>query len=374
MTNVNVEGLVVQYGKARILHEISFTAEQGEFVTLLGPSGCGKTTSLRSIAGLERPEAGNIFIGNKLVCGEGVFIPIRERNIGMVFQSYAIWPHMLVSDNVGFPLRIRNIPKNEKNQRIESALELVGLGSYGNRYPHELSGGQQQRVALARAIVYEPDVLLLDEPLSNLDAKLREQMRDEIRSLQQRLKLTTIYVTHDQAEAMTLSDKIIVMNKGHIEQVGTGVEIYHSPKTEFVRNFVGFVNEFSATVVSNDNLGSFQAETSFGILTIAEPPTIHFQSTDNIKLWLRPEDLLLSKAFAVDRLNVVSAKVIKSAFQGNWTEYWLDLNGLVVRAVGGQFEVFSVGEVIECQFPLDRIKVIFENVHVKKLFLSENEM
>jgi iron(III) transport system ATP-binding protein len=357
MTNVRVENLVVQYGNVRVLHGIGFTAEQGEFVTLLGPSGCGKTTSLRCIAGLERPASGVIEIGGNIVCGNGVFVPIRQRNIGMVFQSYAIWPHMSVKDNVGFPLRIRKLPTQVKRERVEHALELVGLAAYGDRYPHELSGGQQQRVALARAIVYDPDVLLLDEPLSNLDAKLREQMRDELRALQQRLRLTTIYVTHDQAEAMTLSDKIIVMNSGRIDQVGTALDIYQSPQTQFVRNFVGFVNELPARVARKRDDGLVEVELPFGTLVTCACTLVDAQPEDEVRVWIRPEDLRVARNFTPETENVVTAQVMKTAFQGNWTEYWLELGGAVVRAAGSQCDLFSPGERILCQFPPERLRV-----------------
>ena len=357
MTNVRVESLVMRYGNVRVLHEISFTAEQGEFVTILGPSGCGKTTSLRCVAGLEHPDGGVIEIGGRLVCGHGVFVPIRQRNIGMVFQSYAVWPHMSVRDNVGFPLRIRKLPTQARRERVKHALELVGLDAYGDRYPHELSGGQQQRVALARAIVYDPDVLLLDEPLSNLDAKLREQMRDELRALQQRLRLTTIYVTHDQAEAMTLSDKIIVMNNGRIDQVGTALDIYRSPQTQFVRNFVGSVNELPATVSGKRDDGLLQIELPFGPLVAGAGVLSNLKPADQVRVWIRPEDLRLARSFAPESENVVAAQVIKMAFQGNWTEYWLELGGTVVRAAGSQVDLFSPGEAVQCQFPLERVRI-----------------
>ncbi len=213
-------------------------ARDGEFLTLLGPSGCGKTTTLRMIAGFERPERGEILF-------DGVRmneIPPYERGIGIVFQDYALFPHMTVFKNVAFGLEMKGIPKGEVNRRVKRALELVGLRGLEGRYPEQLSGGQQQRVALARALVVEPEVLLLDEPLSNLDAKIREKLRGEIRRVQRELGITTIYVTHDQEEAMAISDRIAVMNVGTVEQVGNALELYYHPKTEFVARFLGLSN------------------------------------------------------------------------------------------------------------------------------------
>ena len=355
--SVSVENLGKRFGDVAVLNDITFTAEQGEFVTLLGPSGCGKTTTLRCVAGLERPDSGVIRIGERVVCDQDVYIPIHRRNIGMVFQSYAVWPHMTVRDNVGFPLRIRKESKQATRERVEHTLGLVGLSSYGDRYPHELSGGQQQRVALARAMVYDPDVLLLDEPLSNLDAKLREQLRHELRELQERIRMTTIYVTHDQAEAMALSDKIIVMNSGRIEQVGNAFDIYQAPETQFVRKFVGFVNELPARVSGQGGDGLLQLELEFGTLVARVHALQDSQRGDDVRAWIRPEDLRVALSFGPDDKNVVQAKIIKRLFQGNWTEYWLELGNTTVRASGSSFEIFSPGEAIQCQFPPEHLRV-----------------
>ena len=213
-------------------------AHDGEFLTLLGPSGCGKTTTLRIIAGLERPDSGKVLFDGRAVND----LPPYERNIGIVFQDYALFPHMNVFKNIAFGLEMRRLPRREVERRVKRALELVGLEGLENRYPEQLSGGQQQRVALARALVVEPEVLLLDEPLSNLDAKIRERVRGEIKRIQRELGITTVYVTHDQEEAMAVSDRIAVMNFGRIEQVGKPLELYYSPKTEFVARFLGTSN------------------------------------------------------------------------------------------------------------------------------------
>ena len=226
------------YGKVRAVDNIGLNIEPGQLVTLLGPSGCGKTTTLRMIAGLELPTAGQIVIGDTDVSN----LPATYRNVAMVFQSYALFPHMSVLDNVSYGLRMTKVGKTEAAERAEHALTLLGLEGYGSRLPSELSGGQQQRVAVARAVVLEPEVLLLDEPLSNLDAKLRRQVREEIRTLQQRLQVTTVYVTHDQEEAMAVSDRIVVMEKGRVAQDGTPKALYEDPKSKFIAGFIGEAN------------------------------------------------------------------------------------------------------------------------------------
>jgi len=237
MVKVELKGVLKEWEDFRL--EIGELAvEHGEFLTLLGPSGCGKTTTLRIIAGFEKPDRGEILFDGKLVND----LPPYERNIGIVFQDYALFPHMTVFKNVAFGLEMKKLPKGEIERKVRWALELVGLIGFENRYPEQLSGGQQQRVALARALVVEPEVLLLDEPLSNLDAKIRERLRGEIKRIQRELGITTIYVTHDQEEAMAISDRIAVMNVGHVEQVGKPLELYYRPKTEFVARFLGLSN------------------------------------------------------------------------------------------------------------------------------------
>jgi iron(III) transport system ATP-binding protein len=253
MTDVVITGLAKSFGTFTAVDHISFDVKARQFVTLLGPSGCGKTTTLRMIAGLERPNAGEIRIGERVLFSQdGVFVPPERRNMGMVFQSYAIWPHMTVFANVAFPLREKRTPKKEIVERVMSTLQMVGLEQFAERPAPMLSGGQQQRVALARALVSNPQVLLLDEPLSNLDARLREQMRFEIRNMQVRLGITTIFVTHDQLEAMTLSDHIIVMNAGKIEQRGAPREVYEKPTSRYVMDFLGQVNNLPAHIQQVD--------------------------------------------------------------------------------------------------------------------------
>ncbi len=245
MSTIKLNHVAKRFGDNTILKDFSADFEDGKFVTLLGPSGCGKTTMLRMIAGFEKPSSGEILIDDMTVSGEGVFVPPERREIGMVFQSYAVWPHMNVFENVAYPLKIRKMNKNEIRNRVEETLKIVHMEEYADRMPSELSGGQQQRVALGRALAAEPKVLLLDEPLSNLDARLREDMRFEIKDIQQRLKMTVVYVTHDQSEAMTMSDVLYVINDGVTEQSGRPIDIFRDPAKGFVENFIGRVNIFS---------------------------------------------------------------------------------------------------------------------------------
>ncbi len=242
MANISIRNVTKAFGNNVVLKDFSETFGDGEFVTLLGPSGCGKTTMLRIIAGFEKPTSGEVYIGGQLVSGGKTFIPPEKRNIGMVFQSYAVWPHMNVFDNVAYPLTIKKTPKQKIKENVERVLSIVHLSQYADRLPSQLSGGQQQRVALARALVAEPELLLLDEPLSNLDAKLRESMRFEIKEIQSSLGITVVYVTHDQTEAMAMSDRIILINQGAVQQVGSPAEIYNQPANPFVADFLGKVD------------------------------------------------------------------------------------------------------------------------------------
>ncbi|MBR0234494.1 MAG: ABC transporter ATP-binding protein, partial [Synergistaceae bacterium] len=242
MSSITLKNITKFYGDVEVIKNFSQVIADHEFVTLLGPSGCGKTTLLRMIAGFEKPTTGEIMIDDVVVSDSENFIPPNERKIGMVFQSYAVWPHMNVFDNVAYPLKINHVKKSEIKERVETILDAVHLLPYINRMPNELSGGQQQRVALGRALVSNPKLLLLDEPLSNLDAKLRESMRYEIKEMQKKFGITVVYVTHDQTEAMTMSDRVIIFNKGVIQQIDTPINIYKNPANEFVRDFIGRIN------------------------------------------------------------------------------------------------------------------------------------
>lgn len=249
MAHLELSHVEKHFGNTVAVEDFDLAVEQGQFVSFLGPSGCGKTTTLRMIAGFELPTSGRITIDNQDV----TTAPPNKRNVGMVFQSYALFPNMTVAQNVGYGLKIAGKSKGEIDQRVKEMLDLIQMSEYGNRYPYQLSGGQQQRVALARAIAIRPQVLLLDEPLSALDAKIRIELRQEIRRIQRRLDITTIYVTHDQEEALSLSDQIVVMSQGKIEQIGTPTEIYNYPATEFVTRFVGHINLLPVSVVDTGN-------------------------------------------------------------------------------------------------------------------------
>jgi len=241
---LRIEGIAKRFGNVTAVHDITLGFGKGEFVSLLGPSGCGKTTILRMIAGFERPTSGRILVEGNDITGQ----PPNQRKIGMVFQSYALFPNMNVAGNIGFGLKVQGTPARDATARVDEMLELIGLAGYGKRFPFELSGGQQQRVALARALAPRPRMLLLDEPLSALDAKIRVSLREQIRQIQRDLGITTVFVTHDQEEALSISDRIVVMNAGRIEQVGTPFEIYNRPATRFVASFVGQLNTLRATV------------------------------------------------------------------------------------------------------------------------------
>src|SRR5919199_1557974 len=277
------------------VNDVSFTVEDGQFYTLLGPSGCGKTTTLRCIAGLEKPDAGDIEVGGVVVCSTAsrTYVPAHKRDIGMVFQSYAIWPHMTVFENAAFPLRVgqKKYSNDEVKKKVLEALRTVELGGLEGRMATQLSGGQQQRLALARALVREPRVLLLDEPLSNLDAKLREQMRGELRDLQRRLGITTLYVTHDQVEALSMSNRIAVMATGKIVQEGSPREIYQRPTTRFVADFVGSANFLEAEVVGRGEVGGMRLRTPAGPLQAVCPGGV--QAGEQVSLSIRPENIRL---------------------------------------------------------------------------------
>lgn len=252
---LRVERLCRRYGTAVAVDQVSFEVFRGEFFSLLGPSGCGKSTTLRLLAGLEEPDSGEICLKSEIIFSDrdGIFVSAEQRQIGLVFQSYAVWPHMTVFQNVAYPLEVRRWNRQEMRRKAEQVLGLVGLAGLENRRPAELSGGQQQRLALARSLVYEPDLLLLDEPLSNVDAKLREQLRIELKKLQQSIGITIVYVTHDQSEAMALSRRLAVMNQGRIEQIGRPEEVYKAPGTFFVQNFVGRLITFEGRLAERSS-------------------------------------------------------------------------------------------------------------------------
>lgn len=285
---VSLAGLTKRFGETTAVDDLNLEVANGALTTFLGPSGCGKTTTLRMVAGLETPTRGSIAVGGDFVHDENTNVPAERRQIGMVFQSYAVWPHMTVFGNVAFPLKVRRTARAEIESRTLSALKTVRLDHLAERYPAELSGGQQQRVALARAIVAEPRLLLFDEPLSNLDAQLREEMRNEIRELQQRLQITTLYVTHDQQEALAISDKVAVMHDGKVIQYDVPKTIYESPRTEFVARFVGWKNAIECIVRGGDAVEALGTTIKCDVPSVLQPGT-------PARLVARPEDTLVSE-------------------------------------------------------------------------------
>jgi iron(III) transport system ATP-binding protein len=316
--------------------DFNLEVQDGEFVSFLGPSGCGKSTTLRMIAGFERPTEGNILLGDQVVSSaeSNVFVPPEKRNIGMVFQSYAVWPHMTVAENVAYPLKIQKVPREERDKRVKEALEMVHLDRYGERYPSQLSGGQQQRVALARALIAQPGLLLLDEPLSNLDAKLRESMRFEISSLQKRLGITVIYVTHDQSEAMTMSDRIVVMNAGVVQQVGKPYDVYTHPANKMVADFIGLVN-FLPAEVKEDRIFVKGTQVSF-------PNTAGLPQGDAV-LGVRPENITLSKTGGM-----LQGQVKHRFYMGDAVDYRIQVGQQVLRVIthGSSYHQWADGETI----------------------------
>ena len=334
--SIDVKDLVVRYGTVTAVRGVSFSVAAGEHLTLLGPSGCGKTTTLRAIAGLEKPTAGEIRIDGAVVyeSASRVQVPPERRGLSMVFQSYAIWPHMTVFDNVAYGLRVRREPESTISERVGWALGLVQMGELAGRSASKLSGGQQQRVALARAFVFSPSVLLFDEPLSNLDAKLRAEMRIELKELQRQLGITSVYVTHDLEEALAISDRIIVMRNGVIEQIGTPGEIYDLPRNAFVADFVGSANLIRGRRRTElDGDGLIVLETPGGALIHG---VAHGRRADLEAIFsVRTVHLQLSRERPASARNVWPARVRSRVFQGDFTQYHLDWDGrrLVLRCV-----------------------------------------
>ena len=304
------------FGATVAVDRFDLSVEQGAFVSLLGPSGCGKTTTLRMIAGFEQPTAGQIAIAGEDMTN----VPPNKRQLGMVFQSYALFPHMTVADNIAFGLKVQGAPAALIRERVQEMLALIQMQDYGRRHAHQLSGGQQQRVALARALAIQPRVLLLDEPLSALDARMRIELRSEIRRIQQALRITTIYVTHDQEEALSLSDRVVVMNLGRIEQIGTPMEIYNQPQTAFVAAFVGLVNTLRGTTTHD-----CQTVLVDGQAVRVSAPAQHKSAGASVAMHLRPENVLLQDAAA--GYNHLRARVENITFLGSLVRVHLSVGG-----------------------------------------------
>src|SRR6056297_2612337 len=329
MSSVTLNNIVKRFGTFTAVHRSSLEIPEGAFVTLLGPSGCGKTTNLRMIAGLLDPSEGEILIGGRRVND----VPIHKRNLGLVFQNYALFPHKTVAENVAFGLKYRDVPKSEIEGKVCDALELVQLPHVGDRYPKELSGGQQQRIALARAIVIEPDVLLLDEPLSALDANLREDMRVELKRIQERIGVTTVFVTHDQSEALAMSDQIVVMSAGRVEQVGAPQEVYNTPASEFVSNFLGASNILEGKCTDiGANTVTVEAPI-FGKLAIPAEKARLIKGPGPAKLVVRAEKLHLSQSPAPEGVVSVPAHVETVDYQGQAVRYFVRVGDTPLQAI-----------------------------------------
>jgi iron(III) transport system ATP-binding protein len=341
MTSVHLQGVCRSYGANPVVREVTAELGSGEFCSFLGPSGCGKTTLLRVIAGLDRADAGEVRIGERVVSApaRGVFVPPEQRRLGMVFQSYALWPHMSVEENVAYPLRLRGQAAPARRAAALKMLELVHLGGLAERRTHELSGGQQQRVALARALVMEPEVLLLDEPLSNLDARLREELRFELKDLQRRLGVTVVFVTHDQSEALAMSDRVFVLHEGRLRQAGTPREVYERPADAFVAGFLGVAN-FADGVVETSEAGKCVVR----LEALAGEPRITCRGglppRTAATVAVRPEAL---KAGVAGSANVVTGRVERVTFLGDRCDCRIDLGGVTWRLSAPASEAPAVG-------------------------------
>ncbi|WP_193183766.1 ABC transporter ATP-binding protein [Nisaea sediminum] len=328
MAQVELVGVRKTFGPVVAVEDANITFEEGSFTTLLGPSGCGKTTLLRMIAGLEFPTTGDILVGGKRVND----LPIHKRNLGLVFQNYALFPHKTIAENIGFGLKYRKVPKEDIRRKVTEALDIVRLPGVEDRFPNQLSGGQQQRIALARAIVIEPDVLLLDEPLSALDANLREEMRVELKAIQNRIGVTSIFVTHDQSEALAMSDKIVVMSAGRVEQTGSPEEVYTRPASEFVTSFLGNANLLTGTVrnivaevaeIEVEGLGTLFADVSGD----AAPAVV---DGTEVRLSIKAEKLALARDPSESTL---TARIRDVDYQGQVARYFLEAGGHTLQAL-----------------------------------------
>lgn len=359
MTTLSIERLVKEFGTARAVDGVSLRVADGEMIVLVGPSGCGKTTCLRCIAGLERPTAGEIRIGDRVVSSpaQNTFVPPEKREIGMVFQSYAIWPHMTVFNNVAYPLRAIGVPRADIQPRVEKALQLVRLAHLAERFSSQISGGQQQRVALARSLVAEPKLLLFDEPLSNLDAGLRLQMRIEIKELQNRLGFTAVYVTHDQSEAMAIADRIAIMDRGVLQQVGSARDIYDRPANAFVAGFMGTTNLLNGKVSAQSN-GQLRIALD-GNLTVLSAADGSVKEGETVKVSIRPEALEIRPAGEAQRRpNAWPAKVTLSTFLGDQIVYRAQMGPHQIEVHTRPGEIFQVGDPVLLETAPERCVIV----------------
>jgi len=338
MTHLELVNLTKRYGDVVSVDGIDLTVEKGELICLLGPSGCGKTTTLRMIAGFLEPDAGEIRVGGKAISSPGAVVPPERRNMGMIFQSYAVWPHMTVRENVGYGLRMKKVAADSLRERVDAMLKGTRLFDFAARYPGELSGGQQQRVALARALAPNPDILLLDEPLSNLDANLRGEMRFEIRRLHEEFRNTSIYVTHDQVEAMTMADRIVVMSAGRIEQIGTPAEVYERPLSKFVARFIGAGNVVDVKHVEGNRVEIAGRSLDVGHGDFAGPGR-------DMSFCVKTHDIELVPAEEARGDNVLPGVVRSQAYLGSTRDYIVDIGQEVLVTAPPAVDVPSGSKV-----------------------------
>jgi iron(III) transport system ATP-binding protein len=348
MTHLELVHLTKRFGDVVSVDAIDIAVERGEFVCLLGPSGCGKTTTLRMIAGFLEPDGGEIRVGGKTISAPGSVIPPERRNMGMIFQSYAVWPHMTVMQNVAYGLKMQKVKAGERTTRSDAMLRAARLADYAQRYPSELSGGQQQRVALARALAPSPDILLLDEPLSNLDANLRGDMRFEIRRLHEEFRNTSIYVTHDQVEAMTMADRIVVMNLGKIEQVGTPEEVYERPRSRFVARFIGASNVIDARHLEGRRVQVGEHTLDIGEGDFAGPGR-------DMSFCVKTHDVEIVNGEHADGNNVLPGVVLSQAYLGSHRDYIVDVGQEILIAAPATFHVPN-GSQVKVRFRPERCR------------------
>ena len=357
--SLTIRGLAKKFGAEAAVVGMDLEVRQGELMALIGPSGCGKTTTLRMVAGLEQPSEGDISFGDRVLVSvkQNVDLPPEKRNVGMVFQSYALWPHMTAAENIGYPLKLRGVAREELRQRVERVLKLINLSHLADRTVPQLSGGQQQRIALARALVYEPAIMLFDEPFSNLDTQLREQMRLELKVLRGKVAMTGLFVTHDQAEALSLADRVAIMRNGHVEQVGEPYEVYRSPATPFVRDFLGRTINLRGLVVRNTGGVAVCVGAEDDVVSVTESRASNLNVGDRVEVSIRPEFIELLAADKNGPPNSVQATIENLLFTGGAFEARM--------RIGDEFILFSLpsnrswseGQSARLSLPADALSI-----------------